>query len=841
MTDLTTDSPIGNERRMIARLDMDDYSPQAKVYWWVTTTFGALILAISVFQVAGMDRAALLQTALGIVVAALVGAFPVRIPGTKTSFGGAEIFIFLLLLLYGPAACALAAAAEGAVGSWRTSLRWTSRIGSPTMAALAIYGCGTIFDIFVRQPGWSAGWEKTVLFGGLMLFAVAYFAASTLLMVSLITLKRGARVQPLLLLKDNVWIGLAYAASASIAGLVFVSFDSFGAPVLLSAVPIIGMFLSTLHFYFRHSEATERVHLERLASAELRLAKEVAEGASRAKSQFLANMSHEIRTPMNGVLGMTELLAETELTDKQRRLVGMITASGETLLSIINDILDFSKIEAGKIELEHVDFAPLAVLEDMAELLAARAQAKGLELIVRADDDAPSWVTGDPHRLRQILLNLVGNAIKFTDSGEVVVRCAPAAAGGRAARPGEPMLLRFEVRDTGIGIPPEQKARIFQAFAQADDSTTRRFGGTGLGLVIARELAQLMGGDIGVDSEPGHGSTFWFTIKVAGPQLAAVAAPDLHELSGRRLLIVEDNSTNRTTLSHQAHGWGMHVETAPDGETALGLLRDAVDRGEPFALALVDMKMPRMDGIELMRSIKADHFLSDTPLIMMTSLGREDEIAVARRAGAAATLGKPVRRDEFRAVVAEVLHPTTGRASGARTAPPARVQFAAHVLVAEDNPVNQEVARGNARVAGAHRGRRRQRPRSRQPGRRTPLRPDSPRLPDARTRRLRGHHRDPPPGAGHGLPRADRGADGQRARRRPRGLHRRRHGRLPRQALLARAADGRPQALDRRVGHGAGGHRTRGFAAAAPAPEALPPKSPPASRSIRAPWMRFAP
>jgi CheY-like chemotaxis protein len=256
------------------------------------------------------------------------------------------------------------------------------------------------------------------------------------------------------------------------------------------------------------------------------------------------------------------------------------------------------------------------------------------------------------------------------------------------------MMLRFEVRDTGIGIPPEQKARIFQAFAQADDSTTRRFGGTGLGLVIARELAQLMGGEIGVDSEPGHGSTFWFTIKVAGPQLAAVAAPDLHELTGRRLLIVEDNSTNRTTLSHQAHGWGMHVETAPDGETALGLLRDAVDQGEPFALALVDMKMPRMDGIELMRSIKADHFLSDTPLILMTSLGREDEIAVARRAGAAATLGKPVRREEFRAVVAEVLNPTTGRASGARTAPPARVQFAAHVLVAEDNPVNQEVAVG---------------------------------------------------------------------------------------------------------------------------------------------------
>ncbi len=695
MTDITTtDGPTGNERRMIARLDMDDYSPQAKVYWWVTTTFGALILAISVFQVAGMERAALLQAVLGIVVAALVGAFPVRIPGTKTSFGGAEIFIFLLLLLYGPAAGALAAAAEGAVGSWRTSRRWTSRIGSPTMAALAIYGCGTIFDVFVRQPGWSAGWEKTVLFGGLTVLAVAYFAASTLLMVSLITLKRGERVQPLLLLKDNVWIGLAYAGSASIAGLVFVSFDSFGAPVLLAAVPIIGMFLSTLHFYFRHSEATQRVQLERLASAELRMAKEVAESASRAKSQFLANMSHEIRTPMNGVLGMTELLAETDLTDKQRRLVGMITASGETLLSIINDILDFSKIEAGKIELERIDFAPVAVLEDMAELLAARAQAKGLELIVLADDDAPAWVTGDPHRVRQILMNLVGNAIKFTNAGDVIVRCTSGSASGRTPRPGEPTLLRFEVRDTGIGIPPEHKARIFQAFSQADGSTTRRFGGTGLGLVIARELAQLMGGEIGVDSEPGRGSTFWFTIRVTGPHLSAVTTPALHELTGRRILIVEDNPTNLVTLEHQALAWGMRVETAPDGDTALVLLRDAVARGEPFALALVDMKMPRMNGLELVQAIHADRAIAGLPTIMMTSLGREDQIAAARQAGAVAYLGKPVRRDEFRNVVVEALHPSKGRASGAPGAPRVQIRFAGRVLVAEDNPVNQEVAVG---------------------------------------------------------------------------------------------------------------------------------------------------
>ena len=686
---------IQTEHKMITRLDMDDYTPQAKIYWWVTTVLGASILALSIAQVAGLDRAALLQVALGILIAALIGVFPVSIPGTKTSLAGAEIFIFLLLLLHGPAACALAAAAEATVGSWRTSRRWTSRIGSPTMAALAIYGCGTIFNVFVRHASWSAGWEKTALFGGLIVFAVAYFAASTLLMVSLITLKRDERVQPLHLLKDNVWIGLAYAASASISGLVFVSFDSFGAPVLLAAIPIIVMFLSTLHFYFRHFEATERVQLERLASAELRMAKEVAEAASRAKSQFLANMSHEIRTPMNGVLGMAELLAETDLSDKQQRLVGMIQTSGESLLSIINDILDFSKIEAGKLELERVDFAPLSVLEDMAELLAARAQAKGLELIVRADDDAPAWVNGDPHRLRQILLNLVGNAIKFTDSGEVVVRCTRVeTGGGDSAHPESPTMLRFEVSDTGIGIPEEKKARLFQAFAQADGSTTRRFGGTGLGLVIARELAQLMGGDIGVDSEPGRGSTFWFTVEATSPQTPAIPTPAMHDLRGRRLLIAEDHATTRSALEHLARSWGMEVESAADGEQALALLKNAADRGQPFALALVGMTMPRMSGVVLVRAINADRALANLPVVMLTSLGREDEIAAARQAGAVTYLGKPVRRDELRNVIAETLYPATGPRSGARAAPPAKARLAGHVLLAEDNPVNQAVALG---------------------------------------------------------------------------------------------------------------------------------------------------
>ena len=674
-------------------LDMADYRPEAKVYWWVTTSLGAAIFAIALLQVAALDRVAILQVLVGVAIAGITGLFPVRVPGGKTSFAGAEIFIFLLLLLHGPAAAALAAACEAAVASWRTSRRWTSRLGSPAMAALALYGCGTAFFLVTRGAPWAAGWENTALFGGLIVFALAYFAANALLMVSLITLKRGERVDPVALLRDNAWMGLVYAASASIAGLVFVSFDRYGAPVLISAVPIIVMFLSTLHLYFRHAEANEHVRQERLASAELRMAKEVAEAASLAKSQFLANMSHEIRTPMNGVLGMAELLLDTELSDRQKRFAGAIRSSGEALLAIINDILDFSKVEAGKVDLESVDFAPLEVIEEMAEILAPRAQEKGIELIVCADAAVPARVRGDPNRTRQILMNLVGNAIKFTDVGEVVVHCS--AAEGEAGS----SMLRFAVTDSGIGISREERDRLFQAFVQADDSTTRRYGGTGLGLAIAKQLSELMGGGIGVDSEPGQGSTFWFTVRVAKPERSAKPEPLALDLFGQRVLIVESSPANRGILEQHARAWGMQVVTAGDGGGALAVLRDAAVRGESFALALVDMKLPGMNGLDLAWAIHADRSHAGMPVVLLTTLGKEAEVAAASDAGVAECLSKPIRKDPLRKAMVRAIQGVQASAP-APAAPVANRRFSGRVLLVEDNPVNQAVAVGMLETLG---------------------------------------------------------------------------------------------------------------------------------------------